>query len=369
MDAIIGLILTAFLIINGFIFKNSKIFFSIQSIWILILICFNTNSADFWNTQALYESVTTSSLGKEGFFMNGYYFLALIFKNWGLNFIVFNGVLAAIATFLIIYVILKLSNNICVVMSFFMLYPLISSVIQKRWYIAMGLVILACYLWLYSSKKVIGTVWFVLLIALACQFHTAALFFFTLVIFYWIPDNYKRGAAVFGLIFLSFCRNQLSNILQSSDNESLIGKSEFYFGTLASNNLWHYLFWMIWHILFVALIFYLLKQKDVCNIWGNKFCIYLKIINLWSLWIIPLYSFDPVFSRLFRVVILFNYIALSNLAIIQYFRIKKSYLFSICYQFGLSLTTFIIFNALAGMPFEQLVYPVFQSNIILNELF
>lgn len=366
MNAVIGLVLTLVLILGGFIFKNSKVFFGIQSIWIFILICFNSYSADFLNTKALYDDINYFSVGSEGFFMNGYYFLALIAKKMNFDFILFNGILAAISTFMILYVILKLSNNVCITMSFFMLYPLVSSVIQKRWYIAMGPLVLAFYLLFKSSNKLTGSIYFIVLTALACQFHTAALYFFTLIIFYWIPDKYKSWTSIFGLIILSMFRGQLSTILQSSDNESLVGKSEFYFGTLASNNMWHYLFWMIWHILFVLLILYLLRKNNVQTIWGEKYSYFLKFINLWSLWIIPLYSFDPVFSRLFRVVLLFNYIGVSNIAIVKSLKIRKTYFFSTIYQFGLSLATFIIFNALAGMPFDQLVFPVFQNNIILN---
>ncbi len=369
MNAIVGLGITAILIFGGFVLKNSKVFFLIQSIWILILICFNTQSADFLNTQALYNEITPASIRSEGFFMNGYYLLAVIAKNMGIDFIAFNGILSAITTMLIIYLIVKLSNNICIPMSFFMFYPLVSSVIQKRWYIAMFFLILACYFLLKCSSKIVGSFYFVLFIALACQFHTASLYFFTLVIFYWIPDKYKKLASILGLIILSFLKNQLSAILQSAGNESLAGKSEFYFGTLASNNMWHYIFWMIWQLLFVLLILYLLKKEYIIKLWGNRFSYYLKVINLWSLWIIPLYSFDPVFSRLFRVVLLFNYIAISNLAIVKSLKIKRIYFGSIIYQCGLSFATFIIFNALAGMPFDQLVFPVFQDNIILSALF
>lgn len=368
MDAVVGITISAFLIMAGLVLKNNKILFIIQSIWILILICFNSNSADFLNTQALYDNTNSLSLGSEGFFMNGYYFLSILAKNLGLNFIEFNGILAAISTILIYYVILKLSNNICIAMSLFMLYPLVSSVIQKRWYLAMGIIVLACYLLLEVNNKKIATIWYIILIALACQFHTAAVYFFTLIIFYWIPDKFKNFVEIFGLFFLSLFRNQLSVILQSTDNKSLAGKSEFYFETLASNNLWHYLFWLIWHLLFVLLIIYLLKDSKVREVLGDKYSNYLKILNMWSLLIIPLYSFDPVFSRLFRVVILFNYIAISNIAIVKDFKIRIKYVTSITYQVALSLSTFIIFNALAGMPFDQLVFPVFQSNVLINSL-
>lgn len=365
----VGLFLTFVIISCGMIFQKSKLYLGIQVIWILILMCFNTNNVDFFGNSNLYYTATNSTIFREGFFMGGYYFFSVQAKALGLSYIQFNGIMVAICIGIIMYVTLKFSNNPCIVMSFFMLYPLASSIIQKRWFLAMGLLILAVSVWAgEKNTKLKKTIIYLILVGLACQIHTGSLFFVSLAIFFWVPDKYKKTVAVIGLIVMSVFSRQLSLILENSDNTGVADKSEFYFSTIASNNVGHYIFWFIWQLFFILLIFYLLRNNNIKNILGEKYSYFLWVINLWSLLIIPLYSFDPVFSRFFRVVAFFDYIAISNIFVMKNFKVLKVGLFANTYQFLLSLSSFIIFNVLAGAPFHELIYPLFNNNIILNAI-
>lgn len=366
--AIIGLILTFVLILGGFLFKNNKIYFVIQVAWMLILLDFNTDSMDFFGNQSLFESANSSNIFSEGFFMGGYYYLSSLAHTFNITYLEFNAILATISTAIICYVVLKLSNNPCIVLSLFMAYPLMSSVIQKRYYIAMGVLILAVYYLYYFDSKWKKTIVFISVVSLACQFHTASVFLYTLAVFLWIPDRLKKYFAIGGLIVLTALKGQLAAVLQSSQNASLSGKSEFYFTTIASDNIWHYLFWIVWQLSFVILMFYLLNKPNIREILGEKYCYFIWILNWWSLWIIPLYSFDPVFARLFRIVIIFNYVAISNLVIVKQNLIGKVNLSAAVLQIGLSISSFIIFNALAGAPFQDLVFPIFESNAFFSML-
>lgn len=362
--AIFATIFTVIIIIGGIVIRKNKFYFVLQVIWTLLLICGNTYSDDFVGNSNLYYSSNFIDIHREGFFMSGYYYLSALFNNLGFSYIQFNALFATLSTLIIVGIILKLSQNPCLTFSMFMFYPLTSSIIQKRYYIAMGLLVLGVYILLLDINKVVKSFLYIFVISLACQIHTASIFFFTLIVYFWIPDKIKKYVSIIGLIVMTMCKSQLASLLESSDNTSLSGKSSFYFVTLASNNVFHYIFWIGWHLLFVSLIFYLLKKETVRTTLGVNFSHFLWIINWWSLLIIPLYSFDPVFTRLFRVVIIFNYIAISNLFIIKDRKINLLYFNSGIYQILLSLSSYVIFNSLAvGLPLMGVLIQVFENNM------
>lgn len=364
--AIVGIIITLILMVLGLVIRKSKFLLLLQTSWIWILMVFNTDSADFYNNSSLYYMSDSTHLFSQNFFAGTFFYFSTIAKKLGMDYLTFNGILATISTLIILAIILRYSSNPCIVISFFMWYPLVSSIIQKRWYFAMGILVLAVSILLLKKSKIEKTIWLFLLITFACMFHAGAVYYYTLIVYYWIPDKLKKNVSIIGFIVLTLCKNQLSNILSTSSNSDLSDKSQVYFHAFASNNIWHYIFWICWQLLFVGLILYLIRKQSIRKILGDNYCNFLWLINWWSILIIPLYSFDPVFNRLFRIVIIFNYIAISNLFLIRDKKISKINLYSNVYQLILCISTFFIVNALAGAPIDQLVYPIFNSNVILN---
>lgn len=364
--AIIGIIITIFLIIGGFFFKKSVSYFWLQIVWMCILIAGNTDNMDFFGNSNIYYTASTDMGSQNNPFTRGYYWLCAIAKNSGMDYITFNGILATILTILIAIIIIKLSRNPSTTASFFMMYPLMSSIIQKRYYLAMALTILGMYVLLYKCSRVVKSLLYIMIVTGAVVFHTASIFFYSLIIFWWIPDKYKKNIAIGGMLLMTLIRGKLSSIMTSTNDAVLSSKSEFYFETIASNNMWHYLFWMCWHLLFVIVILYLVTKTQAPKIWGDNYTHFLWAINWWSLLIIPLYSFDPVFTRIFRCVIFYNYIAISNIFIVKKWEINKKYFEIITYQASLCLATFFLFNQFAGAPINELVWPLFTNNIFLN---
>lgn len=367
-NAILGIVITILLIIGGFFKKKSRLYFWLQISWMCILIAGNTNNMDFPGNSNIYYTASTDMGSLNNPFTRGYYWLCAMGKNIGMSYVIFNGILATIVTIIIALIILRLSSNPSTTASFFMMYPLMSSIIQKRYYLAMGFTILAMYILLTKYSNILKSVLYIVIITGAVVFHTASIYFYSLIIFWWIPDKYKKFVSFFGLIFMTLMRNKLSSIMMSSNDAVLSSKSEFYFKTIASNNIWHYLFWVCWHLLFVAIILYLIKKTQASKIWGENYTHFLWVINLWSLLIIPLYSFDPVFTRIFRCVIFYNYIAITNIFIVNNWLINKKFGSSVIYQTGLCLATFFLFNQFAGAPINELVWPLFTNNAFLNLL-
>lgn len=364
--AIFGILITLLFMILGIFFRKSKILLLFQVVWILVLMIYNTNSIDFKGNSALYYESNATSIFNGDFFGSGFYFVSTIAKKVGMDYLTFNGILATISTLLILYVILKYCSNPCLVVSFFMWYPMIDSIIQKRWYFAMGILVYGVSIIFTNKTKTYKTIFLFIFTTFACLFHAAAIYFYVLIIYYWIPDKYKRQVSIIGFVLLTLGKSILANVLSASSNADLAGKSSFYFGTLASNVVWHYIFWIVWQLLFVCLIFFLIKKKKIIEFTNKNYSYNLWVINWWSILILPLYNYDPVFTRLFRIVIIFEYIAVANLFIIKNKKINKINFYSNIYQLILCISTFIIIDTLAGCSIDQLVYPIFENNIILN---
>ena len=92
----------------------------------------------------------------------------------------------------------------------------------------------------------------------------------------------------------------------------------------------------------------------------------LMFLNLWSLFIVPMYSFDLVFTRIFRVVMIVNYIAFS-----RRYSLKKGELSLfdtkiMLVQFAMSFLIFYVTTAQSAYGFETMVLDVFKNNFFLN---
>ena len=143
-------------------------------------------------------------------------------------------------------------------------------------------------------------------------------------------------------------------------------KVELYFVTYAeSSSISHFLFWAILHVSVIILINYLHKRIE-----NNKYSDYIWKLNLSSVFIIPLYSVDPVFMRYFRDILILDYIFLTNY--LQYgFCIKKRDFIA---GYGAILSGFLFcyvwyYAGIGQMTFTRMVQPIFENNFLLEYLF
>ena len=105
---------------------------------------------------------------------------------------------------------------------------------------------------------------------------------------------------------------------------------------------------------------------DYNEINDNNFNKKLLSMNLWGILLIPLYSFNPVFTRAFRVILLFNYITVANSCELKqnrYISLKTLGIISI--ELIFALASFYMFD-INNDGLRQMIYPIFQNNILLN---
>lgn len=353
--------ITLLLILFGFFFQN-KVFFYIQLIWLVLISSLNTNSADWLNNLGTYQIASENSLNSSGIFMVFYNYLAVKFKAIGMDYITFNGILTLISTLLIAYVIVKESERPTVVMSFIFIYPFIDNIIQKRWYYAMGILVFGIYKALKTENKVNRTLILLLFALIASQFHSGAIIFVSLPLFLLLPNKVQNYTTVLIVIVGTIGRNRISDIVNLLTGNLLAEKANLYFSTLAANStLTHYLFWAVWQIFQALLVLYIYKQnntkKDYFLIWR---------MNVWAMCIIPLYSFDPVFSRIFRVILIFNYIVIANSLWFSRKQLSKVGLFVLFSQFVFSIISFFAFDINSALGVQTIIFDIFKYNQFLN---
>lgn len=345
--------------ILGFWYKNSISLFTVQIIWFYILLAGNTASIDMLVNLSIYEEADVNGFG----IYNG---LCLLGKYLFLDYLEFNALLVLIATILLGGIIKKCSKNPCAVMSFILIYPLIDMVIQKRWFIATSVIFPAIYCLLKDGK--VYKLLFLVLVLVASLIHEAALGY---VVFILLPVLKKTKnkrmfiIAMFSIsaIFCIFLTDLLGQI-------SLIGeaRAELYFSVLHEKIKYPILSFILWSGLQIGFLFLFYRLYK----WGEKTgynatfvfnAENLLIANFIALLFIPFYYWEPVFWRINRNILIFDYIAITN-----YLPINQIYNVSlirnlIAFLFYLFISSLLLYCG-ASAGYESVVKPVFNDNIL-----
>jgi len=358
----LGVSITLLLIVFGFLFQN-KLFFCIQLLWLMIISGFNTNSADWINNFETYQVASSDYIHSSGIPTGLYNCLAVIAKSIGIDYVSFNGILTSISTLLIAYVIWKMAKKPTLVISLIYIYPFIDDIIQKRWYYAMGILVFGVYKSLNAKNKVIRAISLLVSAFIAYQFHSGAILFFTLPLYLMLSVKTQNIVTIITIIIGTIGRNSISNLVNIITNNSLTEKSNLYFSILSANStITHYLFWAIWQFMQAGIIFYIYKKRkpfsdDVSKVWR---------VNVWAMCLIPLYSFDPVFSRMFRVVLIFNYIIITNNLWLNKKELLRVGIIALFYQIVFSIISLVAFDFNSALGVQTIIFDIFKYNQFLN---
>lgn len=357
MNVEFSMVVTFLLCLLGFLLQKSKILCSIQMIWIACLTCFNTYSVDWLSNYSIYQDADNYT----GFFG---WLMKLFRYRFNVDFYLFNGVLALISLLLIFFVIVKISNRPSLVLSLWLIFPLIDNIIQKRYFWVFGYVVLAMYLLFTIKNKKIGIIVYECLILLACNVHSAYVLFIILPIFMLLSRK-KQFLIVLAIILLEFILyNRLSTIIGGvmADND---GRAELYLGTVSRLPIISILFWGIWQGSQFWIIYKMFKDD------ANKEATKIIDLNLLFLILIPLYGFDSVFTRCFRPILLFNYIAITNKISIQndagHIYMNKKILFLFVMYVIMTLFSFYLFDmSTISQGFDTMIKTIYVNNSLLN---
>lgn len=359
-NANIYIYLTLLLVLLGFIFRKSKVLFTIDLIWQIIIGGLNTYCVDWEANEQIFQLASKGN-GSNAFIYN---WLAEIFKQYGLSFVSFNFWIYLVITLIIAGVILMFAQNPTLVMSYLFIFPFTDNIVQKRGYPVIGIMILgfAIYYFLKDKNKNQALVLFFIFVLFSCGFHSSGIIFFTFIIYELIPKKYRLRIMIMYVIVGTIFRGSYSKILSIFGGSELSNKSDLYFNQLAATStLGHFAFWIIWQCAFLILIFYVKKH------YPTKFNLFVWNINIWALVILPLYSFNPVFARVFRVVMIFNYIVIANSFVVNKFKIIVSGFLANIIQLGLCCLSLYVFDiSSSSVGFEQMILWIFENNVLLH---
>lgn len=347
---IFGLMFSILLIILGLLLPKSKSVTFIIIAWIIILTSFNNGGAD-WNVHLniFKDSYFSLSAISNGFFNSGLFILLYgLFKSIGFSFYSTNFIINFICIMLLYKIISKKTKNVNIVLVFLIIYPLVEIIIQKRNFVSSIFVLLGfCELFNNEKKysKLLG--FFYLLVA--SLLHQATFIYFLFAVFFLLNDKVidKILMVIIPLSFLitPFLPKILGIFFSSS-------KIQLYFYQLKVSNLSFVCSCAI-HILFI--IFLVLFNKNSNDQLSNK----VIKLNKISLLLLPFYYYQSAFIRLFRNLLILNYICFAN----NIEKIKYKRYFGIFLAFIIFLLlVFVFYYIVSGLGFYNLVARLFENN-------
>lgn len=363
MNWMLSIFITIILILLGFIFRKNKLVWLFQIMWIWILVSFNAGGCD-WN---VHNHFFVTSVNNIQIFSSAwlYQWICYPFAKLGFDFFYMNLIVSSIALYFYMRLIKKNSENICFVTSLFMIFPLADSIIQKRNFLASIIFLYGVFKVLNEEKKY--QLKFIIYTLIAAQIHSA--FYIYLVFVPFLSSDYvKLKKYIPVLLFISFLfipfLPKIASILLGST--SLASKVIYYFKSFKIPFYQSCCWWAL------HFIFYLLFSKFSRSAYGltekeERMKLVLDKLNLLFLLFLPLYYYEATFFRLYRNLLLVNYIFIGK----YIFREKKwtrnmffGSISTVCFVVLVFMSQFVFF----GLGFDFLVKPLFEKNMIIGDV-
>lgn len=331
---IIGLVITIALAAIGFVKKESKILFCFQLIWLWILTGLNNGGLDYAVNCNIYKESPNVLFTRFSYFIQDG--LGTIALNYGVSFEVYNALLAVLCTLIIYYVVRKHSIYPCLTMSLFYIAPMIDSVIQKRFYVSMCIMLLAFSAWI--EKKV--SLYYIFTI-IAIGFHFSAVLYLVFPIFDRIIHGHEKRAYFF-LILELFGYGLLDKIMVYTPF------AEKYYTYSQEQRFSSPLIGVLYFSLqcfYIVMILLIRKyRKSTLDSSNNKIC----ELNIDSILLLPLIFKGSTWNRYFRALQIYNYTFIGKMIFDSKNKRVISYLCGCAFAFILLLAEIVTKAAAAG---------------------
>ena len=349
----LSLIISILLFMYAFFRKESKIAYTLLFIWMFILFAFNYMNADYmmYERQYIRYGIGEQFYGVEILWQ----FLCKFFYNMHLPYSIFLIFYSSICMFLLNKSLTKFSKYKSLALSCFFAFPFFLEVVQIRDFMAICIVIFGLQ-FLYNDQDSHGTLKYILCCFIATGFHYISLFYLFLI----IVKKFDLKKLCFFIIpivmFLTVIAK--SNILLSIISHFIpISKFEAYFVSgnwqvsLAITLLSICLQLFVIVVLSITLNYY---KKRPLTLELEKKIQFLKFVlkcNLVLLLAVPIYFYTFEFTRVFRGLLLLDYIAITN-----FFDLKITY--------GNVFTKCLLISFISVLFFVLILYVnVFYKNI------
>lgn len=334
---------TVLLILAG-LFKRNNIYLSgITMLWIWVIMAFNYDGVDYSANEMIYNS-----MGNEGdeFNLISYLPNALMRVAHGiyLDYWEYNGLMVSVMLVLMFLWIKNNVHNHTAYLSIFMIYPMMDSVFQKRFFIAMIISVIA--LWYATNKKMVK---YVVLTLISIGFHFTAIFTFLYVIIAWIREKSHVALVlmlIFEIVFLVQFREYILLVV-AADN----AKIDEYIGGNAISLFAGGLF-VLTQIGFVWLTDLILRYNN-----DDERIKFIRNLNVSSLFFAPFLMMDAVFFRFYRIVMMLTYIYIADSIKGCFWCNNKHYYTAVIYLVLLTAWVYVVAS------FDKLGWPVFLQTL------
>lgn len=347
--------LSIILILAGLLIQNNRILAIIQAIWIWCIIGFTNGGMDFAENEVIYKNTVNSNIGSSITWVSN--LLGKCTNIIGMEYWKYNAVVTAVLFLIVYLIIVKNDKKISLFYSLFMIYPLVDSVIQKRFFIAF----IFCVISLIAMKKNNIKV-SVITIVLAIGFHFSAIIMIPYLFMDFILKKHIKAIwiiLVIEMYIILFKRNWISILLGENSakvitymNSNISLRAGILFAGV--------------QLMLVLLTLYIENDNlFLKNLSKNASCNYIMRINIFSLLFIPLLFMDSTFFRFYRIIMVVTYSDIGNVFCGRI--LKNSYRYYIGIAYIVLIVAFQIVTVYLGeFGWNDVLDTLFKYNQVLG---
>lgn len=348
-----GVTITIILLFLGIMFGKNRLVYTLEIIWMWILMAFNIGGSDYIVNESIFE-YTGKMQGGLSAYRNGiYYFLTRFFYRHNLDFKMYTIITVTVAIIIVYYIIIKYCDFPATALGFFYVFPLLDSVIQDRFFLGMVICLLAFHFWL-KEKMVI----YYILIVIAVSFHSSSIIYLIYPLLIKIIKGKRKWliVPVVGAIFLLF---QNVGALFSFIDNGIATKFSTYSGISNYGSVFIQFMFVLLEIVAIASLYKSIPKTSEDTTYNSLIAQW----NLASFTFIPFLITNSIYLRWYRVINFYNYLYAANS--IHTIRNRK------LLRFYLIVVYLIIIASFGVMSFfnKDVIDSVFKYNSFLMWLF
>lgn len=350
--------------------KRSRFVFLNLLIFMWVLFGLNSWNADYFGYQQTYNSIGINNAFESYFqeFEIGYKFVCRVAYKFGFDYNLFLATFSIIGLLLITSTIFKYTKRRSYVLGLYFLYPFMMDIVQIRNFMAMAIILFA-FRYLISNRKV-DKIKYIFFVLIASTFQTVGIFYLILVL---APIKNRAtlvkvvGGITIGIIgVISLLNNGISIPIISTI-------SYLYLKTSIATRLGYLVYFFIsFNLVRFARkknLEILLKNDDInseIDIESElEFGEIVYNINIILFCIYPLLFLSVDFIRLYRNLLIINYIFYSRIITIGFDKKVNMIVFKIAVLLFVGLSGWLFYYHMSA---EGVLIPIMERNILFDNL-
>lgn len=348
------------------IIKKSRILMLLQFFWCWLLYGLNTGGADYIENEAIYL------IGRYYLYDNikiGTTWLAdllyIIFNRLNFSYIEFNLITGLIAFGIVFFIVWKISKAPNIVYALLMVYPMSEFIMQKRFFLAISLIMLGIYWFSTIDNKIKKNIALLICILLAVGLHFSTIFYLSL--FCMNIDENKGIKHKLKIVFLLIIGG--IPILIIGTKWGLISQekiSNYLSGDTSGISLYKIPYFFLLQVYLYYVTFLLYKKKNKGCKFEFNFMKYSKLL----LFLLPTYFINTIFRRYYIHLIPLNYILMSDDYILN-LNSKKTITVHLSLVINVLIIIYLAFietRFFGDIGFDKLIVDLYRNNLIFKYL-